>query len=95
MHTVDWEVRLHLVEDEGTTKARAVLDTGASALTGRGEARCSPEDAPVAEIGDELAAGRAMADLAHQLLAAAQHDIEGTGTPAGHPRPRPATGWPA
>jgi len=31
----------------------------------------------VPEIGDELAASRALADLAHQLLDAAATDIEG------------------
>ena len=35
-----------------------------------------PSDESVPRIGDELAAARALSDLAHQLLAAAATDIE-------------------
>jgi hypothetical protein len=92
-HTVEWTVRLHLFEDdEGTTKARVVLDTGDTALTGRGAAHCHPADTNVPEIGDELAAGRAMRDLAQQLLNAAERDIESTGATA--PSTRQDPGWP-
>ncbi|GAA3185679.1 hypothetical protein GCM10010451_38680 [Streptomyces virens] len=49
-------------------------------------------DTNVPEIGDELAAGRAMNDLAQQLLNTAERDIEGEG--ASRPRTRQATGWP-
>ncbi|MFJ7175987.1 DUF1876 domain-containing protein [Streptomyces massasporeus] len=91
-HTAEWKVRLHLFEDDdGTTKARVVLDTGTTALTGHGSAHCHPADANVPEIGDELAAGRAMTNLARQLLDTAERDIEGVGAP------RPSsqvTGWP-
>ncbi|GGY33563.1 DUF1876 domain-containing protein [Streptomyces djakartensis] len=91
-HTLDWNVRLHLSEDdEGTTRAQAVLDTGAAALTGHGTAHCNPADTDVPEIGDELAAGRAMRDLAQRLLDAAEHDIEGMG--ATRPRSREAAAW--
>ncbi|MFB8754577.1 dsRBD fold-containing protein [Streptomyces nigra] len=76
-HTAQWKIGLHLFEDDGgTTKARAVLDTGTTTLTGRGTARCGPADANVPEIGDELAASRAMDDLAQQLLRLAEGDIE-------------------
>ncbi|GGO90473.1 DUF1876 domain-containing protein [Wenjunlia tyrosinilytica] len=75
--TLEWKVRLYLFEEEGTTKARMTVDTGATVLTGRGAARCNPCDADVPEIGDELAAGRAMDDLAHQFLSAAERDIAG------------------
>ncbi|WP_128378743.1 DUF1876 domain-containing protein [Streptomyces cavernae] len=81
-HTVEWKVRLHLFEEEGTTTARVVLDTGTAVLTGRGTAHCSPVDTPVPEIGDELAAGRAVRNLAQQLLDTAERDIEGA---AGRP----------
>ncbi|MFI7293668.1 DUF1876 domain-containing protein [Streptomyces sp. NPDC050121] len=92
-HTAEWEVRLHLFEDEdGTTKAHVVLDTGTTALTGHGTAHCHPADANVPEIGDELAAGRAMEDLAQQLLNIAGRDIEGMGVP--RPSTRQVTGWP-
>ncbi|MFJ8113344.1 DUF1876 domain-containing protein [Streptomyces sp. NPDC096132] len=90
-HTSEWKVRLHLFEDdEGTTKARLILDTGSTELTGHGAARCHPADANVPEIGDELAAGRALNDLAQQLLKTAERDIGGMGAP--QPRRRQAAG---
>ncbi|MFF3615303.1 DUF1876 domain-containing protein [Streptomyces sp. NPDC002580] len=92
-HTRQWNVRLHLFEDDGATKARVVLDTGTTTLTGRGTAHCSPEDTNVPEIGDELAAGRAMDDLAHQLLNVALRDVEGM-SPHRPITPAPL-GWPA
>jgi hypothetical protein len=49
-------------------------------------------DTNVPEIGDELAAGRAMNDLAHQLLNAAGHDIQGMG--AAPVSTRQPAGWP-
>ncbi|MFF9809853.1 DUF1876 domain-containing protein [Streptomyces coeruleorubidus] len=91
-HTLEWNVRLHLFEDEeGTTKAHAVLNTGTTALTGHGTAHCHPTDTNVPEIGEELAAGRAMRDLAQRLLDAAEHDIEGMG--ATRPRSGEAAAW--
>ncbi|WP_406306577.1 DUF1876 domain-containing protein [Streptomyces sp. NBC_00879] len=91
-HTVEWKVRLYLFEDEGTTKARVVLDTGATALTGYGVAHCNPADADVPEIGDELAAGRAMRDLGQHLVDVAQRDIEGIGAAATGPSTRRIAG---
>jgi hypothetical protein len=92
-HTVEWKVHLYLFEDEGRTKARVELDTGAAALTGRGTARLSPDDdRDIPVIGDELAAGRALSDLGQQLLRAAEHDIEAEEPPAPR-RPRPGYGW--
>ncbi|MGX4695316.1 DUF1876 domain-containing protein [Streptomyces sp. JNUCC 63] len=93
-HTGQWKVRLDLFEeDDGTTKAHLVLDTGTTALTGHGTAHCNPADTNVPEIGDELAAGRAMIDLAHQLLETAEHDIQGM--PALRPSTRQSTGQPS
>lgn len=91
-HTSEWRVRLHLFEDdEGTTKARLILDTGTTELTGHGAAHRHPADANVPEIGDELAAGRALNDLAQQLLRTAERDIEGMG--AARPPGRQTAGW--
>ncbi|MEU3341176.1 DUF1876 domain-containing protein [Streptomyces sp. NPDC006668] len=91
-HTLEWKVRLHLFEDDdGTTKAHLVLDTGTTELTGHGSAHCHPADADVPEIGDELAAGRALSDLARQLLQAAERDIEGVGAP--RPNTRETAPW--
>ncbi|MFI1200819.1 DUF1876 domain-containing protein (plasmid) [Streptomyces sp. BHT-5-2] len=75
--TLEWKVRLHLFEEGSATKAHVVLDTGTTTLTGHGTARCSPRDPNVPEIGDELAASRAMNDLAAQLARTATDDLEG------------------
>ena len=94
LHSVEWKVRLYLSEDEGTTKARVVVNTGTTTLTGHGVAQCNPADTDVPEIGDELAAGRAMHDLAQQLVNIAERDIKGMGTPATGRSARPVAGWP-
>ncbi|NUP38016.1 MAG: DUF1876 domain-containing protein [Streptomyces sp.] len=92
-HTVQWKVDLHLFEDEGTTKARVVLNTGTASLTGHGVAHRNPADTEVPELGDELAAGRALHDLARQLVDAAGRDIEGMGASAAEQGAPPAVGW--
>ncbi|MFQ6197494.1 DUF1876 domain-containing protein [Streptomyces sp. NPDC000405] len=91
-HTADWEVRLHLFEDEGKTTARAVLETGTSSLTGTGNARRAAGDEDVPDIGDEFAAARALRDLGGKLLRTAEHDVEARGAA---PSPRESTpyGW--
>ncbi|MCI3278298.1 dsRBD fold-containing protein [Streptomyces cylindrosporus] len=93
-HTSEWKVHLYLFEDEGTTKARVVLDTGTTTLTGHGTAHCSPADTDVPEIGDELAAGRALYDLGRQLVVIAETDIGAEGAPVAEKERSPAVGWP-
>ncbi|MGW2512251.1 DUF1876 domain-containing protein [Streptomyces scopuliridis] len=93
-HTVEWKVHLYLFEDEGTTKARVVLNTGTSELTGHGTAHRNPVDTDVPEIGDELAAGRALYDLGRRLVDIAERDIEDMDAPANGRSARPETGWP-
>jgi hypothetical protein len=83
--TLEWKVGLYLSEEDGTTNARAVLDTGSSTLTGQGTARCSAEDADIPEIGDELAASRALKDLAGHLMRVADRDMERVGAGAEAP----------
>ncbi|MDI2125589.1 DUF1876 domain-containing protein [Yinghuangia seranimata] len=65
------------------THAEAHLHTSDStnpdpdtALRGWGTARKNPADRDVPQIGDELAAARALSDLAHRLLTVASDDIE-------------------
>jgi hypothetical protein len=73
-----WTVRVDLGEHEGTTRAIAHLRTGdRTSLIGTGTARLNPAEPDVPEIGDELAAARALSDLAHALLEAAADDISG------------------
>ncbi|MFD4247621.1 DUF1876 domain-containing protein [Streptomyces sp. NPDC058525] len=91
-HAEEWKVGVYLIEEGGTTKARAVLDNGSSMMVGRGAARCNPEDPEVPAIGDELAASRAMRDLAGQLMRAADRDLTARG--AAPPSPRTGYGWP-
>ncbi|MGW1894362.1 DUF1876 domain-containing protein [Streptomyces sp. NPDC002004] len=91
---LDWTVGLHLREQEGTTKASATLDTGTAMLTGHGSARCNPQDVDVPQIGDELAASRAMSDLAGQLMRVADRDLAAAGAgPENAPTGR-GSGWP-
>lgn len=92
--TLEWRVRIVLSEEDGTTEARAVLETGKAALTGRGLARCSPDDRDVPEIGDELAAGRALGDVAQQLLGIAERDIHDVAAPLRGREREPVLGWP-
>ena len=78
MKAKQWDVEIFLSEDEHETHAEARLHTQDSThLRGTGSARLNPKDQDVPEIGDELAAARALSDLAHKLLDAAARDIEG------------------
>lgn len=88
MRTKDWHVNVFVSEDEdeGRTRAEAVLLTSAGTeLRHVGHARRHPADREVPEIGDELAVCRALAGLAHELLEATVADVEmndpGSGTP--------------
>jgi len=71
-----WHVRIDIGEHDGATHAVAHLDTGAgTSLRGLGEAHLNPSDPNVPEIGDELAAARALSHLGHVLLEAAAGDL--------------------
>ncbi|MET7639917.1 DUF1876 domain-containing protein [Streptomyces sp. NPDC005438] len=72
---LEWNVRLYLREEGTRTTARVVLQTADGALTGHGVARRNPEDTEVPAIGEELSAGRALDDLARQLLINADRDV--------------------
>ncbi|MFJ6632831.1 DUF1876 domain-containing protein [Streptomyces sp. NPDC091376] len=91
--TLEWKVRMFLSEEDGTTKARVDLETGSTTLTGHGTARCNPQDPDVPEIGDELAASRAMSDLARKLMRVADRDLESVGAGPASAVPAPY-GWP-
>lgn len=78
-----WKVSIYLFDsddpghDSGVTKAHAVLTTSSgTTLDGYGRARRAPRDHDVPEIGDELAAARALRHLADRLLSATSDDIE-------------------
>jgi len=78
MTTVDsWPVEISLHEEDGNTRAEARLARGGVGMTGHGLARRHPDDQEVTQIGEEIAAARALSDLAHQLLSGAAGQIEG------------------
>ncbi len=81
--TRSWDVRIVLFETSDdptsqrrTTTAHAILSSGGTArMSGTGQARRRPEEPDVPEIGDELAAARALRELADRLLDASSADI--------------------
>jgi hypothetical protein len=76
-HVKKWRVELYRFEQDAATTAHAVLHTDApTELDSRAEAHRNPPDADVPEIGDEVAAARALRRLADRLLAVASADIE-------------------
>ena len=84
MTTRTWTVQVALDEQGDDTYAEALLSLDNKLeVRGRGQSRRNPQDESAPRIGDELAAARALSDLAHQLLATAATDIESkTHTPA-------------
>lgn len=76
--TRSWSVDILIGRREGHTHAQARLHTGdRTHLTGTGIARRDPHDPDVPEIGQELAAARALIELGQRLLSAASDDIAG------------------
>lgn len=72
-----WNVTITFVEDEDKTRADAVLEAGQLELRGWGRARRNPLDPDLPAVGEEVAAARALSDLAHHLLEQAAQLIEG------------------
>jgi len=77
MTTKTWTVQVSLDEQGDDTFADAALSIeNKTEIRGHGTSRRNPVDESEPRIGDELAAARALSDLAHQLLSAAAADIE-------------------
>ena len=77
MTTIDsWPVEISLREQDGKTLAKAQLARGGAGMIGHGRARRNPDDQEVTQIGEEIAAARALSDLAHQLVNDAAEQIE-------------------
>jgi hypothetical protein len=72
----NWTVDVSIDEHMGLTRAKARLRWREKEEVGIGTARLNPDDRDIAEIGDELAVGRALSDLGRRLMAVAAHDIE-------------------
>jgi hypothetical protein len=71
------QVEITFDEDDEHTDAQATIQLRGRDFTGRGRARRNPQDPNVPVVGEELATARALADLSHQLIAAAADEIEG------------------
>lgn len=77
MHTRTWHMHIDLFEQDTNTRAEVVLRTDrGTELRHVGIARRHPGDRDVPEIGDELAACRALSGLVHELLDATIADIQ-------------------
>ncbi|GAA3430291.1 DUF1876 domain-containing protein [Streptosporangium sandarakinum] len=81
MEAKQWNVQISISEDDNddVTTARAVLFTDRGKRhEGVAHARRNPVDQPVPDIGDELAAGRALSTLAAQLIQDGAQDVAQT-----------------
>jgi hypothetical protein len=77
MTTKTWNVQVRIDERGDDTIADATLSLdNKMEVRGHGQSRRNPSDESEPRIGDELAAARALSDLARQLLATAATDIE-------------------
>ncbi|GGT00975.1 hypothetical protein GCM10010156_68700 [Planobispora rosea] len=78
MQTKQWNVEISITEDDSdtVTTARATLlaDDG-TRHESVAHARRNPGDSAVPDIGDELAAGRALSDLSARLLEDGAQDV--------------------
>ncbi|RPF22633.1 dsRBD fold-containing protein [Myceligenerans xiligouense] len=72
--TLTWQVEITLNESSGSTTAEATV-RGLPEVRAVGHARKAPEDPEVPEIGDEIAAARALRRLADRLLSVAENDV--------------------
>jgi hypothetical protein len=77
-----WQVNISFTEDPDRTRADAILELASQRFHGFGQAKRAPGDPSVPLIGQDLAAARALSDLAHKLLDAAAERIESF---EGHP----------
>lgn len=73
---IDWPITLRLVEQDGQTEAQLILETELTTMIGSGRAHRNPADPDVPEIGDELAAGRALIDLGNRLVRLADAEVD-------------------
>ncbi|WP_237770091.1 dsRBD fold-containing protein [Ornithinimicrobium sp. CNJ-824] len=75
-HVREWTVRVSIYESGDDTHAQAVLlGDSPQHLKAEGDSHRAPDDPVVPEIGDEVAAGRALRHLAERLLVTADDDI--------------------
>ncbi|MGN9838917.1 DUF1876 domain-containing protein [Nonomuraea sp. H19] len=80
-----WNIQIWISEDDddALTTATAVLFTAdGKRHESVGHARRNPSDRPVPGIGDELAAGRALSNLAAKLIEDGAKDVAHLASPA-------------
>lgn len=71
-----WRLEIDFTEDDRVTRADVVLDVGGEHHHGWGRAKRDPDDVDLPLVGERVAAARALIRLAHQLLGAAESEIE-------------------
>ena len=71
-----WKLTFEVEEDEDHCNMVVHLDAGDRSLTGIGKSRRNPADPAVPQIGEEVAAARALHDLANHLTNDALQAIE-------------------
>lgn len=82
----EWVATISIDEHDGQTRAKARLRWRDQEAVGVGLARLAPTDRYHAHIGDELAAARALADLARRMMTGTVQNIEAGQQPAASPR---------
>lgn len=76
MTTHPWKLTFETDEDADHCEMVVHLDAGDRSLSGRGTSRRNPTDPSVPQVGEELAAARALHDLANHLTEDAWSTIE-------------------
>ncbi|MFF8944311.1 DUF1876 domain-containing protein [Streptomyces sp. NPDC014864] len=87
MHTtVGWHVELEFEEDETHTRAAALVRLpDGSEVRGHGRASRHYTDTNQPRVGEEIAGGRALNDLAMELLTKAHGEIDQASGHTSHP----------
>jgi hypothetical protein len=75
-HPSVWSFVVTFEESEDHTDARVIATRADGEVIGWGRARRNPADPDVQRIGEDLAAGRALVDVAHKLFDEAARGIE-------------------
>ena len=77
MRTAEWHMDVEFQEDDSNTEAAVMLTLpDGTELRTSGRARRNPADPKLPQIGEEIAAARALLDLVHDLLDKASREIE-------------------
>ncbi|MBT8241849.1 MAG: DUF1876 domain-containing protein [Acidimicrobiia bacterium] len=71
-----WKLVFETREDADHCEMVVHLDAGDRSFSGRGQSKRNPSDPAVPQVGEELAASRALVDLAHHLSNDAWRQIE-------------------